>query len=118
MNNGEASPGKWKYAYTSVIGTSHSKFGIGCQDTSLCTELHLRNGSDLILAVVADGAGSAQKAELGSSIATRILAEYITDLFASGGIIEDISRDLMLKLVRKIQAGLFAIAETERADIK
>jgi len=118
MTSDSLRPAKWKYAYTSAVGTSHVKLGTECQDTSLCNLLQLRDGNELLVAVVADGAGSATKAGLGSTIAATALIETITDLFAGGSQIEDISREFVLKLVSAFRNVLTSVAEEERADVK
>jgi hypothetical protein len=57
----------------SVCGTSHLKTGVPCQDA--CHHTILPDGT-LVLAV-ADGAGSAQLAEVGASVAVRSAVEAV-----------------------------------------
>jgi hypothetical protein len=118
MTSDSQRPVKWRYAFASAVGTSHVKLGTECQDTSLCNVLQLRDGKELIVAVVADGAGRAQKAGLGSTIAATALVETITEVFSTGGQIEDISREFVLKLVNGFQNALTSIAEGEHSDVK
>ena len=59
----------WKYTGQSVIGTSHEKMGIPCQDAHRIEVI-----DDLLVVVVADGAGSAKHAEIGAKF---IAAETI-----------------------------------------
>jgi hypothetical protein len=59
----------------SVAGSSHEKRGIPCQDFhdwAILTE-------DVLAITVADGAGSANKAEIGSCIAAQTAINYIKD---------------------------------------
>lgn len=109
---------KWRYAYASAAGTSHARTGLQCQDSCLCTELYLRDGSSLIVALAADGAGTAQKAGLGSSLAISFFNEALTEHFSTGGLIEDVSRDLVVKLIKQLQAFLLTQAEAERIDLR
>lgn len=53
----------------SVIGTSHQRMGGSCQDSNACIVFPHSPDGDVLLAVVADGAGSAKQAEAGSALA-------------------------------------------------
>ncbi len=57
----------WRVVGVSAPGTSHTRLGMPCQDSNLSEILP----SGLLVAVVADGAGSAAHAELGSQLAVR-----------------------------------------------
>jgi len=62
-------PGRWRHVAASVIGTSHQRTGGSCQDSNACIVFPHSPDGDVLLAVVADGAGSAQQAEAGSALA-------------------------------------------------
>jgi Protein phosphatase 2C len=63
----------WRVAAVSVCGTSHEKTGQPCQDS-----YHQRVLADgVLVAAVADGAGSAARSELGSSVAVQKAVEVI-----------------------------------------
>jgi hypothetical protein len=55
----------WQVAGVSVTGTTHLRFEIPCQDANAYDVLP----SDVLIAVVADGAGSAAHSEIGSKAA-------------------------------------------------
>jgi len=61
----------WRVVATSVRGTSHEKTGQPCQDAHEWGELP----QGVLVAAVADGAGSAVLAEVGASIAARTAVE-------------------------------------------
>ena len=64
---------RWKVVAESVCGSSHEKSGAVCQDSHF--EQHL---SDTILvAAIADGAGSASRSELGAESAARTAVESL-----------------------------------------
>jgi serine/threonine protein phosphatase PrpC len=57
----------WRVVGASVAGTSHTRLGIPCQDSNLSEILP----SGFLVAVVADGAGSAAHADVGSQLAVK-----------------------------------------------
>jgi len=70
--------GRWRHVAASVIGTSHQRTGGVCQDSNACIVLPGSPDGDVLLAVVADGAGSAKQAETGSAIACQSITESAT----------------------------------------
>ena len=72
-------PAPWKVTGASVIGTSHRRSGLPCQDSS-----DYRVVDGVLIAAVADGAGSASMSDIGSALAAetsvrvveRLLGEY------------------------------------------
>ena len=50
---------QWKMVHASVEGSFHKKTGVPCQDASSCRVIKLSDGSEVLLAVASDGAGSA-----------------------------------------------------------
>ncbi len=63
----------WKVVSSSVIGTSHARTGLPCQDAHKW--LNLPDGT--LLLAVADGAGSAGRADQGSQIAVKNALEFM-----------------------------------------
>src|SRR5215469_2781463 len=63
----------WKIVSSSVTGTSHAKTGLPCQDAH--GGLTLPDGT--LLFAVADGAGSASRADHGSQIAAKDALEFL-----------------------------------------
>lgn len=62
---------EWRAAYASVVGTSHSRTSLPCQDASGCRVL-----GPVLVAAVADGAGSVPLAAEGAQLTVaRFLAE-------------------------------------------
>lgn len=62
---------RWRTAYASVIGTSHAATGAPCQDAGTCQVVVAHDGSEILLAAVADGAGSASRSQEGAELAVR-----------------------------------------------
>lgn len=84
----------WKYIYASVVGTSHIKIDMPCQDSSACAIFNI-NGSQVLVAVVSDGAGSAQRADVGSSLACSLFVQEMEALFENEGGVHDITREFV-----------------------
>ncbi len=63
----------WQAIASSVLGTSHQKRGQPCQDAHAWDIL----GPGLVVAAVADGAGSASLSDVGAQVATRTAVEQI-----------------------------------------
>ena len=61
----------WRGVGASLCGTSHVSGGIPCQDAHYWQI----NDGDVLVAAVADGAGSAELAEVGAEIASRAVVE-------------------------------------------
>lgn len=63
----------WKVLAESVQGVSHEKSGAMCQDS----HFFLRQPENVLIAAVADGAGSATHAEIGAALAARTAVEAL-----------------------------------------
>ena len=63
----------WKVVSSSIAGTSHQKKGLPCQDAHHW-QLHSDN---VLVAAVADGAGSAAKSEIGADLAVNKAVETV-----------------------------------------
>lgn len=75
---------KWRYAFQSAIGTSHLKTGLPCQDACLCTVLQTKRNESVLIAVAADGAGSASRADFAAQLACALFVEQSETFFAAG----------------------------------
>ena len=84
---------------------------------SACTVFQAADGSSVLVAVVADGAGSAQKAEIGASLACSLFMDEMNCLFESGGSIRDITRDFVASWLTRFQNEAKFRAEAEELSI-
>jgi len=103
-------PGPWRLAAASALGTSHEKLGTPCQDAHACEALLSATGETLLVAVVADGAGSAVRSGDGAQLACALMLE---EARALGGGIAGLSRELVCDWLARFQAeiGVRAAAE-------
>jgi serine/threonine protein phosphatase PrpC len=72
----------WKYGFASVVGTSHLKSSLPCQDASRGGIFVEPNGEEILLAVASDGAGSAARAQLGAQLACDLFVDEVKAHFA------------------------------------
>lgn len=107
------SSSEWKVALASEIGTSHLTSGMPCQDFSLAKVMDGRGGETLLYVVVADGAGSASRAERGAEIACTVIANAVELYWADGGSIEAIGRDLVASWIDQTRAIISEQAASE-----
>lgn len=103
----------WKFIFASVVGTSHIKAGTPCQDASDCRLLLASDGSPVLVAVVADGAGSAGRSEVGSALACSLFVEEMAALFELGGAIRDLTTDFAKGWITRFQNEVAFRAEAE-----
>lgn len=74
----------WRWLSASVIGTSHIELGSECQDSHLCNEIQTAKGP-VLLAYASDGAGSASKSALGSTMLCEVLTNKALEYFRDDG---------------------------------
>lgn len=103
----------WKFIFASVIGTSHTKAGTPCQDASACRLLTSADGSSVLVAVVADGAGSARKSEVGAALACSLFVEEMSSLFELGGAVREITLDFAKSWITRFRNEVTLRAESE-----
>lgn len=108
---------KWKVAYASVIGTSHQERGAECQDYSDQKVVAL-DGDQVLIAVAADGAGSAENGYEGAELACTQFIKEVELHLLEGGVFEDLNEGfggLWLEYVqRRIADRAEAVGKTSR----
>jgi hypothetical protein len=102
-------PGPWRLAAASSLGTSHEKLGTVCQDAHGCEALLSATGEALLVAVVADGAGSATRSGDGARLACALMLEETRALREPG----DLSRELVCDWLARFQGEIGVRAEAE-----
>jgi hypothetical protein len=97
---------EWRVAHTSVIGTSHEKNGLPCQDAGCCRIVSDPEGRHVLLAVACDGAGSASRSLDGATLTVdRFLKEFSEATRHSGldGITKEFVGDWLSRLRAEIR---------------
>ena len=94
----------FKYAYAQATGLGHRETDQVCQDAFRLSIVDGRDGTPWIIAVVADGVGSAEHAEMGSQLA----AEFF-DRTMKVSLEEGLTNDLRLDLLAAVVMARFHI---------
>lgn len=100
--------GSWKFVFSSSVGTSHIGTATPCQDSSTCEVLDERDGSQVLIAIVADGAGSAKCAEIGSALACTYFIQVIKAYLAAGGSLPEIDAEVVKNWLVGFQSEVIA----------
>lgn len=74
---------KWRYAHASAVGAAHIEQNTPCQDRFICRVITTKEG-EILIAAVADGAGSTSSGQIGAETACRLFAEEAEDFLKSG----------------------------------
>ncbi len=111
--------GGWRYVAASVVGTSHEKLGGACQDANDCQVYILPGGENVLVAAIADGAGSAICGGEGAARACSVLVSLVNDHLSNGNTVEQISLETAKFWITVIQSTIGKEAESvsrERRD--
>lgn len=107
----------WSIARASAMGTSHFKTGAPCQD--YCTfSLRTILGTELLVIVVCDGAGSASRSDVGSELVATKLVNLAELFFEQGGTLPDLRRETVLMWIEQIRVVLEEAAKETEDDIR
>lgn len=101
--------GHWRHIAASVIGTSHQRTGGVCQDSNACSVFPNSADGDVLVAVVADGAGSAKQAEAGSALACQSITESATR-FLAGRRLHRVTKRTVENWIRTFQQKISSAA--------
>ena len=99
----------WRYAFTSALGSSHLKSGVPCQDSSECV-IHTHGDDSFLVAVVADGAGSAKYSQYGSRLACHVVQEAVQPLIEEGRGLGSLDREFAEDVIKRFQAMIQRVA--------
>jgi hypothetical protein len=101
---------EWRVAYTSVIGTSHEKTGLPCQDVGGCRIVSDPDGRHVLLAVACDGAGSAPRSLDGATLAVDRFLQDFGDASRHSGL-DGITQEFVEDWLSRVRAEI-----RDRAD--
>ena len=107
---------KWIWAGAKSPGTSHIAGEVPCQDTFQCRIWNRGAGGPVLIAALADGAGSAKHALLGAEYATSCVTTFIAEAFDEGMDLQGIECAVE-HAIRRTRAELELTAERDEASI-
>ena len=107
----------WRIAAASAVGTSHIKSGMPCQDSFLCSVVDSATEASVLIAIVADGAGSAARSDVGAHLSCVVLSDVIQLYFTLGGQINGISHETVKQWVTIVQHQLVSLTEWQKFTI-
>lgn len=99
----------WRFVNAASRGTSHDVTGTPCQDDCYVDVIASHRGEDILVAAVADGAGSASRSEVGSGIACAALIASMTETLHHCGV-ADLDRKVVESWLRGAVADIGARA--------
>ncbi len=106
---------EWRAAHTSVIGTSHAKIGLPCQDAASCQVVCGPDGRQVLLAVACDGAGSAPRSLDGAALAVDRFLRDFGDASRSFGL-DRITKEFVEDWLSRVRAEIRDRAEEENLN--
>jgi hypothetical protein len=74
------SNGQWRCSGASIVGRSHEREGLGCQDAWSIDHFHGDSGH-VLAACVCDGAGSAKSAQAGAQLVSSAISHWMSRHF-------------------------------------
>jgi hypothetical protein len=95
----------WKLLGESVGGTSHQRDSSPCQDAHRCDELHLERETVLI-AICADGAGSAELSQLGAALACDRFFAIAREALQGWGAMDPLDGETLLAWYETVREAL------------
>jgi hypothetical protein len=108
----------WRIVRASVIGSSHIKAGEPCQDFSLHELVDSAQSGPVLIAVISDGAGSAEQAAIGSSTTCHAFIALVHLFIADGGEVPSLDRTHVEHWVKQIAEELKRKATDNGHDIR
>jgi len=109
---------RWRFASASVVGTSHERSGAPCQDNHACRVLPDQNKVPILVVVVSDGAGSADKSEIGSALACCSIIEQAQGFFEAGRTVRNFTKEDADKWVRVVRGRIGKQAEDDNGMMR
>lgn len=107
----------WKIAHASCPGTSHQKSGQPCQDFGLAS-IEPTEAGPILVAVCADGAGSARFSDVGARLACEGMVRLISDALENSLSAQQIDKEQMVSWCQVLRANLEAEAERREVAIR
>lgn len=96
---------RWVWAGARAVGTSHLAQAQPCQDAFACKVWQRPGAEPVLVAVLADGAGSAARADVGASLATALVRDIVCEALDDGIDFDDVP-ELLRHALRETRLAL------------
>jgi len=107
----------WRIVSASVVGTAHQSRNEICQDCHIAVNWKGADEKESLIALVADGAGSAQFAKLGAELACQEGKCLLEELLATNHVIPPTHEDIQ-KLIRELSSRINHHANIAQVPIR
>ncbi len=109
---------QWRTAYASAIGTAHINQNTECQDRFACQTVETKDG-EVLIAAVADGAGSTTDGQIGAEIACEFFIKEVRDfLHSQDASIGSLNLEFGRFWISYFQKKISEIAEKEKKTLR
>ncbi|WP_062115510.1 PP2C family serine/threonine-protein phosphatase [Collimonas pratensis] len=104
----------WRHLCACAIGTSHVSSGTPCQDSCLVISATDRQGASFLIALAADGAGSATFSEEGAELTCEVAGRFFCDHIEKT---ENpaLSTDLAFQCLEQVRDAIFTAANAHQS---
>lgn len=109
---------RWLSLKSSVAGTSHSTTETRCQDSCFAETIRMPCGEEVVIAVVADGAGSAQCAAEASSFVCKTFSDEVKETLQGEHSLEGLDLEFGRLFVTYCQEQLRPRADAGGLDLR
>lgn len=110
---------KWNYAGASVIGQAHVNQETVCQDRLVCRTFSTESDGEVLIAAVADGAGSTTHGQIGAEIACEFFAEQVEKFLTSGNAsVGSLNEDFGKFFIEYFQEKIGEIAKENKLELR
>ena len=101
---------QWAWIGACSTGSSHIRAGTGCQDNATCMEL-VAADEQVLLAIVSDGAGSADFSSVGSRLVVECFARCVVSHVRAGHPVEQVTEELVRDWLDDVRDHIFRSAD-------
>ena len=109
----------WHVAHASATGVSHLASQSECQDRFACQTIETESDGAILIAAVADGAGSTSDGQTGAELACKLFIEEVSDFLESkNASIKSLTIDFGRLWIEYFQRQISATAESDKKAIR
>ncbi len=109
----------WRIAHASAIGQAHINQNTSCQDRFACATVKTATEGEVLIAVVADGAGSTTDGQIGAQIACEIFTKEVADfLSAKDASVKSLTADFGKLWISYFQQKIAEISQLNKKELR